>query len=1020
MATNELAGITLAVDVSQVDRGTQSLQKFRQANQQAASGISDFVNAEQVAKTQAKDTARALAEQQASLAKLQTAIDPTAAKFRKLQEAAVGLDKAFAAGVVPDEEFFRLGEALETQNAKLARSRAALTEEGRAAIEASKAKEKTANAAERFIESLTREADAARLTRQEYLELRAAQLGVSDRAAPIINSIAESSAKANQQLNAQSAAFQRSGLSAGQYSQALRMLPAQITDVGTSIAGGMPLYLVAIQQGGQIADSFGGVGNAAGFAAESVVDYVSSLSELRHALEDVRQLSADVQVRFGRAVTLFGATGATALATLGFAAYSAFKDINDLNNQIIITGNSTVTSSKQIKDLADNISDSTEATNGLAEGIARSLAANGKLTIDQIEKITTATARWVTLTGDDQQKITGYFDKITKDPVAGLAELDKQFTFLTEGQLKYVESIRVTQGETQAVTAATEIFADVMEGRLDQIASSLTPLEIAWSDFRKFIDKTWESITQRTFGALNLFTDVIAGTIEQIRSLIASGDAIIGNFIISATQSLQGLTGTSIGEDLIKEQKRVVDQSIKEIDRLEKSIAERDARIRKGELGYVDSLLFESGSDPASDEDVNRRRKALSDELDAIKKLRKENAGRTKEQRDLTIGYESGVLALQAQLKVLQENRDIGDVISNERMQYLQEEAKFQILEQRRLDGSITKGQARLLVEKEKVLELARQKAELGDQIVLQERANKLAEDNRKKILQINNEANNIDLGAGLSSREQQRAKEIQALQSNQVNAGGAIDDVDFQQLLEARRNFYAQEDALRENWLAGVNQSFTNWAESATDAFSIAGSLTTTVFEGITDQITNLVTTGETNFREFTVSILKQIAKIATQLLIVKAIESSLSSFGGTGGAIGSIASAVGGGFANGGYTGNGGKYQPAGTVHRGEFVFTKEATSRIGVKNLYALMKGYANGGVVGGPSGYANGGLVSGGADVNVSGITVNVNSGVGSDPEQAKALQSGVKAIVAEEIAQSFQQGGRAYAYLRGFN
>ena len=258
----------------------------------------------------------------------------------------------------------------------------------------------------------------------------------------------------------------------------------------------------------------------------------------------------------------------------------------------------------------------------------------------------------------------------------------------------------------------------------------------------------------------------------------------------------------------------------------------------------------------------------------------------------------------------------------------------------------------------------------------------------------------------------------MQALQSNQVNAGGSVDDADFQKLLEARRNFYAQEDALRENWLASVNQSFANWAESATDAFSIAGTLTTTVFEGITDQITNLVTTGETNFREFTVSILKQIAKIATQLLVVKAIESSLSSFGGTGGAIGSIASAI--GFAGGGYTGDGGKYQPAGTVHRGEFVFTKEATSRIGVKNLYALMKGYANGGAVGGQSGYANGGLVSGGSDVNVSGITVNVNLGVGSDTEQAKALQSGVKAIVAEEIAQSFQQGGRAYAYLRGFN
>lgn len=46
---------------------------------------------------------------------------------------------------------------------------------------------------------------------------------------------------------------------------------------------------------------------------------------------------------------------------------------------------------------------------------------------------------------------------------------------------------------------------------------------------------------------------------------------------------------------------------------------------------------------------------------------------------------------------------------------------------------------------------------------------------------------------------------------------------------------------------------------------------------------------------------------------------------------------------FATGGFTGTGGKYEPAGIVHRGEFVFTKEATSRIGVGNLYRLMRGY-----------------------------------------------------------------------------
>ena len=994
MATNELAGITLAVDVSQVDRGTQSLQKFRQANQHAASGIGEFVNAEQVAKTQARDTARALAEQQASLAKLQTAIDPTAAKFRKLQEAAVGLDKAFAAGVVPDEEFFRLGEALETQNAKLARSRAALTEEGRAAAQAAKDKAKAKAEADRFIASLERQAQAATLTREEYLKLQAAQLGVSSQAAPIIDRIADASRKANTQLIAQSKAFQRSGLSAGQYKAAISQLPAQITDIGTSLAGGIPIWLIAIQQGGQIKDAFGGIGNT-----------------FRFALAALNPFNVAVGVLGG------------ALVALGVGAFNAESSMRKLETAIALTGNSTVRSVAQVESLVSSVSDATSTTRGLVRGIATSLVEQGNLTLSQIEKITTATARWASLTGTDSKQIIGYFNDIAKDPVKGLKELDKQFNFLQAGQLKTIEEISKTKGEVEATTAAIKIFADSQNVALNSIEENLTPLELAWNLFRNFISKVWSDISDRTLGALNLFVDVVAGTIEQVRLLIGQGDVIIGNFIISATKALQDIPGLGgVGSEVIEQQRKIVEESKKQNEELAKSIAERDKRISQGELGYIERRRNNNSSNAESETDAefSRRMKALKDEYDAIIKARTANNEKTKEARDLTITYESGTLALQAQLAVLKQQGKLGREISQERIKLYQEEAKFRILEQRQQDGSITKSQKKLLAEKDVILQYQRQNADLGDQILLQERANKLAEDNRKKILQIKNEANNINLGAGLSSREQQRLKEIQALQSNQVNAGGAIDDVDFQQLLEARRNFYAQEDALRENWLAGVNQSFANWAESATDAFSIAGSLTTTVFEGITDQIANLVTTGETNFKEFTVNILKMIAKIATQLLLVKAIESTIKSFGGTGGAIGSIASSIGGGFASGGYTGDGGKYQPAGTVHRGEFVFTKEATSRIGVKNLYALMKGYANGGVVGGPSGYANGGLVSGGTDVNVSGITVNVNSGLGGDPEQAKALQNGVKAIVAEEIAQSFQQGGRAYAYLRGFN
>lgn len=58
--------------------------------------------------------------------------------------------------------------------------------------------------------------------------------------------------------------------------------------------------------------------------------------------------------------------------------------------------------------------------------------------------------------------------------------------------------------------------------------------------------------------------------------------------------------------------------------------------------------------------------------------------------------------------------------------------------------------------------------------------------------------------------------------------------------------------------------------------------------------------------------------------------------------------------GFAGGGYTGDGGKYQPAGIVHRGEYVITKEATSRLGrgfldQLNYGVVRRGFANGGGV-----------------------------------------------------------------------
>ncbi len=79
--------------------------------------------------------------------------------------------------------------------------------------------------------------------------------------------------------------------------------------------------------------------------------------------------------------------------------------------------------------------------------------------------------------------------------------------------------------------------------------------------------------------------------------------------------------------------------------------------------------------------------------------------------------------------------------------------------------------------------------------------------------------------------------------------------------------------------------------------------------------------------------------------------LSSILGIFGGGGGKGAFPAAPTGSLYADGGYTGPGGKYQPAGTVHKGEVVWSQADVARAGgVGAVEALRKGYANGGAVG----------------------------------------------------------------------
>lgn len=967
----QYAGLSLGVDVSQVTFAVKSLKQFKRANEEAAQGVKDFVNQEQIAREQAKRLREEIKRQRQAFESVQSAIDPTAAKIRRLSAAAGELDKLWQKGVVPDEEFFNLSSMIESQIGKLERNKRALTEEGRAAIEESRNKEKAAKSGAAFLASLEDQANAIGKTKTELLEMKAAQLGVSAQAAPFI-----------QQLKAQEKQMGLAGLTAGQYSQAMRMLPAQITDVVTSLASGMPIWLVAIQQGGQIKDSFGGISN--------------TFKVLMSYLTPARILIGGV---------------VSTVAALAKAGYDAYDSQRTLQKALIMTGGYAGSSAKEIKSLVDEIAGSSAvATSGQILEVATAVAKTGKFTKDELKTITKATADWVATTGESSEKVIGYFEKIAKDPIKGLAELNESFNFLDKGQLTYIATLEKTKGKIEAVEYATELFAKMMKDRSDEIAESATPLEKMWIDIKQWASEAWEEVGIITLTAGNMIADVVMGVVNQIRLILAQGDKMIADFLVSVGNKTSSLPVIgSWFQGVAKEQAAVAKKSAKEISELEQRIAEIDGRL-SNPAGYR-KMIEEQGKFAGKSKEV---KEAVSKEAEALKDRNKEQKVTIDQGTRLLDQYEQDLIALKTQLKVLKEHRDINDKISQQRKNLWNTQARFQVLEKEAQRRQLTADERAELANKDKILALREQAAVIGDQITKQEQLIKREQDAAKFLREQAAAIAKIQAQAqGKSDRQASRDAELEQIKSSWLNQGGSLEDQELQAMLAKRQEYYAEEDSLRGNWLAGIKKSWAEYGETVNDINGQIENIGMSALSGLSDQLTEFLTTGKASFKDFASSIIGMIVKMIAQMVVFNTLSGLMP--GGGGGSF-SFANMLGGGgkaakgYANGGYTGDGGKYEPKGIVHGGEFVFTKEATKRIGTRNLYKLMRGYANGGIVGGNT-YGGASTSAAGSQFTFGDINVDINNG--NDP---KGLETGVKMIFTEMIQRACAQGGEVYNFV----
>ncbi|HCT3170572.1 TPA: phage tail tape measure protein [Enterobacter asburiae] len=846
--------------------------------------------------------------------------------------------------------------------------------------------EKSAVARTRFLSQLKQQVAEQKLSGTELLRMKAAQVGASDAAEVYIRKL-EAAKVATHGLGLQSAAARR--------------------EIGILV--------------GEVARGNFGALRGSGITLANRAGWIDQLMTLRG---------------LGMAGVVGGI--AAAVYALGKAWYEGGKESEEFNKQLILTGNYAGKTSGQLSELARSIA-GTHGSQADSAAVLAKVVGSGSFKSSQIESITRAALAMQEATGKSVDETIKNFQKLYESPTKGSAELNSQMHYLTAAQFEYISSLERRGDKEAAGQAAADAYSRAEQQRSQQILDNLGLIERAALATRNAFKGMWDEL-------LNIGrADSDATKLQTMKETLAeiqenSKQGIWGRFKNNSMGVDKARLEANIKnlEFVIKSQEGY-NQKKAEFNQINQDGIDAQISFNK----YLDAGTTQAEKRTLAQKDLN---KAIADNAKAAKatqtledgkrvklwtpeEIAKARAGidklyqepRTPKAKGYTTPAgdkaeekaQAELLTLQAQLKTLEQHTSVNDVISKQRQDLWQTENQFTVLQEAAGRRQLTAQEKSLLAHKEETLEYKRQLADLGDKVASQQKLNQLADQAVKFEQQ--QKAARAGLQAqseGVSTREAGRQTTLQRLSESYSYNPQAQ-----QKVLEEQRATFEAEDALRANWLAGAKQGWAEYQDSATNVFSSVQQISQATFSGMAGQLTSLTTTGKASFRDFTSSILKMIVSVINQLLVAYTIQSAMGWVrGGTNTASAgqsfSVPSFRPTGFDAGGFTGHGGKYEPAGIVHRGEFVFTKESTSRIGVANLYRLMRGYASGGLVGGGSAAASG---IGGINVYA---PVSVTTAQSNDTKQqqsgdgalAQAYQKVVDRSVREGIARETRPGG----------
>ncbi|EJA6273955.1 phage tail tape measure protein, partial [Escherichia coli] len=594
-----------------------------------------------------------------------------------------------------------------------------------------------------------------------------------------------------QGLSRQALAAQKAGISVGQYKAAMRTLPAQFTDIATQLAGGQNPWLILLQQGGQVKDSFGGM------------------------IPMFRGLAGAITLPMVGVTSLAVATGA-----LAYAWYQGDSTLSAFNKTLVLSGNQSGLTADRMLTLSRAGQAAGLTFNQASESLA-ALVNAGVRGGEQFDAINQSVARFASASGVEVDKVAEAFGKLTTDPTSGLIAMARQFRNVTAEQIAYVAQLQRSGDEAGALQAANDIATKGFDEQTRRLKENMGTLE-TWADKTgKAFKSMWDAILD--IGRPESSADMLASAQKafdeadkkwqwyqsrsQRRGKTASFRANLQGAWNDRENARLGLAAATLQSDMEKAGELAA-----------RDRAERDASQLKytGEAQKAyERLLTPLEKYTARQEELNKALKdgkilqadyntlmaaAKKDYESTLKKPKssgvKVSAGERQEDQ-----AHAALLALETELRTLEKHSGANEKISQQRRDLWKAENQYAVLKEAATKRQLSEQEKSLLTHEKETLEYKRQLAELGDKVEHQKRLNELAQQAARFEQQQGAKQAAISAQArGLTDRQAQRESEEQRLRDVYGDNPDAL-----AKATSALKNTWSAEEQLRGSWMAGL-----------------------------------------------------------------------------------------------------------------------------------------------------------------------------------------------------------------------